>query len=243
MSAKVLVLAAHPDDAELSCGGTIRQLTDEGRTVVIVDCTRGELGTRGTPERRRDEAIAAAGILGVDTRLCLNMPDGRVAHTDENVQAVISVIRRVRPYLLLIPPQIDRHPDHEAVHALGRAAAFLAGLKNIVTTDGGVAQEPHRPHRILCYQQNYEVPAGHVIYSDISNTFRAKMDAIRAFASQFHVPEAYVSNEPETFLTREGFLAEVEARSRYFGSLIGVTHAEAFVSTTPLGVPSLSMLL
>jgi len=243
VSTKVLVLAAHPDDAELSCGGTIKQLTNEGRTVVIVDCTRGELGTRGTPERRRDEAIAAAAILGVDTRLCLNMPDGGIVQSEENVHAVVSVIRRVRPYLLLIPPPIDRHPDHEAVHALGRSAAFLAGLKNVTTIDGGIAQESHRPHRILCYQQHYELPTGHVIYSDVSNTFHAKMDAIRAFASQFHVPEAYISDEPQTHLTREGFLVEVEARSRYFGSLIGVTHAEAFVSTEPLGVPSLSMLL
>lgn len=243
MSTKVLVLAAHPDDAELSCGGTIKQLTNEGRTVVIVDCTRGELGTRGTPERRRDEALAAAAILGVDTRLCLNMQDGSVARSDENIHAVISVIRRIRPYLLLIPPAIDRHPDHEAVHALGRSAAFLAGLKNIVTTDGGVAQEPHRPHRILCYQQHYELPTGHVIYSDVSNTFRAKMDSVRAFASQFHVPEAYASDEPQTHLTREDFLVEVEARARYFGSLIGVSYAEAFVSSEPLGVPSLSMLV
>ena len=243
MSLNVLVLAAHPDDAELSCGGTIRQLTNEGRTVVIADCTRGELGTRGTPERRRDEANAAAAILGVDTRLCLNMPDGSVRETAENVHAVVSIIRTVRPHLMLIPPSVDRHPDHEAVHAIGRSAAFLAGLKNITTTDGGAAQEPHRPHRILCYQQHYELQSGHIIYSDISNTFRTKMDAIRAFASQFHVPEAYSTDEAQTYLTREDFLLEVEARARYFGSLIGVTHAEAFASVAPLGVSSLSMLL
>ena len=130
----MLVLAAHPDDAELSCGGTIKKLTSEGRTVVIADCTRGELGTRGTPERRREEALEAAAILGVDSRLCLNMQDGNVVKSQENLNAVISAIRTVRPYLLLIPPAIDRHPDHEAVHALGRSAAFLAGLKNIVTT-------------------------------------------------------------------------------------------------------------
>lgn len=242
MSSNVLVLAAHPDDAELSCGGTIKQLTSEGRTVVIVDCTAGEMGTRGTPERRRDEAIAAAAILGVDTRLCLNMPDGRVAHTDDNINAVISVLRRVRPNLLLIPPAVDRHPDHEAVHALGRSAAFLAGLHNVQTLDGGEPQMPHRPNRILCYQQHYELPQLNAVYADISNTFHAKMNAIRAFASQFHVPDAYASNEPQTHLTREDFLLEIEARARYFGSLVGVTYAEAFASVTPLGVSSLSML-
>lgn len=243
MSSNVLVLSAHPDDAELACGGTIKQLTSEGRTVVLVDCTRGELGTRGTPERRRDEATAAAAILGVDTRLCLNMPDGNVTTSQENVLALISVIRTVRPHLMLIPPAVDRHPDHEAVHAIGRKAAFLAGLRNIITTDGGVEQESHRPHRILCYQQHYELNNNSVVYSDVSNTFRAKMDSIRAYASQFHVPEAYTSDEPETLLTRADFLLEVEARARYFGSLIGVTHAEIFASVAPLGVSSLSMLL
>lgn len=243
MSADVMVLSAHPDDAELSCGGTVKNLTSEGKCVVFVECTRGELGTRGTPELREQEAANAAKILGVVDRECLSLPDGHIMHTNENIHAVVRAIRTWRPTLLLIPPSVERHPDHEAVHRLARSAAFLSGLAKIETTRDGISQEPHRPHRILCFQQQYDFPRSPDLYVDISATFHSKMASIRAFTSQFHVPEEYSTTEEETFLSRPEFLQEIEARALYFGSRIGVRYAEAFLAIEPLGVPSLSVLL
>lgn len=243
MNADVMVLSAHPDDAELSCGGTVKNLTNEGKHVVFVECTRGELGTRGTPELREQEAAAAAKILGVTDRECLGLPDGHIMHTNENILAVVKAIRTWRPNLLLIPPSIERHPDHEAVHRLARSAAFLAGLTKIETSNNGVQQEPHRPRRMLCFQQQYDFPRSPDLYVDISDSFQSKMASIKAFTSQFYVPEQYVSNEANTFLTRPEFLQELEARAMYFGSRIGVRYAEAFLAIEPIGVSSLSVLL
>lgn len=238
-----MVLSAHPDDAELACSGTIKNLTNEGKTVVFVECTRGELGTRGTPELREREAAEAATILGVHERECLEMPDGHIAHTDENIRRVIRSIRRWRPRLMLIPPPVERHPDHEAVHKLARPAAFLAGLTKIETTWEGIAQEPHRPHRMLCFQQQYDFPRDPDIYVDITATFEDKMRSIRAFSSQFYLPDLYTADEPMTFISRPGFLDEIEARARYYGSRIGTEYAEAFLAVEPLSVSSLSVLL
>jgi len=243
MSIDVLVLSAHPDDAELACSGTIRKLTKEGRTVAFVDATRGELGTRGTPELREKEAAAASAILGVHIRECLEMTDGAIMHTDENIRRVAGAIRAHRPSLMLIPPPVERHPDHEAVHRLARAAAFVAGLAKVETTRDGIVQEPHRPKRLLCFQQQYDFPRLPDLYVDISETFEDKMRSIRAFSSQFHLPELYASDEPSTFISRPEFLEEIEARSRFYGSRIGVAHAEAFLAVEPLGISSLSVLL
>ncbi len=243
MSADVMVLSAHPDDAELACSGTVKILSNEGKRVVFVDCTRGELGTRGTPELREREAAAAGEILGVHHRENLDMPDGRVAHTHENILLVVRSIRRWRPSLLLIPPPFERHPDHEAVHRLARAAAFLSGLTKVETTWEGATQTPHRPSRMLCFQQQYDFPEPPDVYVDISATFEDKMRSITAFSSQFYLPDLYTADEPMTFISRPGFLDEIEARARYYGSRIGVEYAEAFLAVEPLAVPSLSVLL
>ena len=239
----VMVLSAHPDDAELACSGTVRKLTNEGVNVVFVECTRDELGTRGTPELRLREAEAAADTLGVSRRECLEMPDGSIMHTDENVTKVIEAIRAHRPHLMLIPPPFERHPDHEAVHRLARAASFKAGLTQVITSRDGVDQLPHRPHRMICFLQQYDFPRNPDIYVDITDTFEAKMASIKAFSSQFYLPDLYESDEPNTFLSRPEFLLEVEARALYFGSRIGTKYAEAFMAVEPLAVPSLSVLL
>ena len=239
----VMVLSAHPDDVELACSGTVRNLTSEGHTVSLVECTRGELGTRGTPELRLLEAERAASILGVATRECLEMPDGSIMHTDDNIMRVVESIRAHRPHLLLIPPPFERHPDHEAVHRLARAAAFKAGLAKVSTFRDGVEQQPHRPHRMLCFMQQYDFPRNPDIYVDITASFQAKMDSIKAFSSQFYLPDLYESDEPSTFLTRPEFLHEIEARAMYFGSRIGTKYAEAFLAVEPLAVSSLSSLL
>ena len=239
----VLVLSAHPDDAELACSGTIRRLTLDGHNVVFVECTRGELGTRGTAELRLREAADAAAILGVTVRECLDMPDGAIMHTDENIMRVVSAIRAHRPHLMLIPPPFERHPDHEAVHRLARAAAFKAGLAKVVTVRNGIEQQPHRPHRMLCFMQQYDFPRNPDLYVDITDTFDAKMASIKAFSSQFYLPDLYESDEPTTFLSRPEFLHEIEARALYFGSRIGTRYAEAFLAVEPLAVASLDVLL
>lgn len=243
MSAYALVISAHPDDAELACGGTIRSLTHQGHTVVLVDCTRGELGTRGTPELRAEEAQRAADILGVRHRECLNMTDGAIAHTQDNILAIVSAIRTWRPHIVLIPPPVERHPDHVAVHNLCIAATFTAGLAKVITHRNGIEQQPYRPKRTLCFQQQYDFPRLPDVYVDISSTFEAKMESIRSFTSQFHAPEAYSSNEPETFISRPAFLMELEARARYYGSRIGTDYAEGFLAVEPLAVASLTELL
>ena len=243
MSAYALVISAHPDDAELACGGTIRNLTNEGLGVVFLDCTRGELGTRGTPERRAQEAQRAGEILGVQHRECLGMPDGAIEYTQENIRAVATVIRAWRPHIVLIPPPVERHPDHVAVHRLCTAATFVAGLSKVTTYRDGVEQQPHRPQRTLCFQQQYDFPRLPDLYVDISSTIQAKMDSIRAYTSQFHAPGDYTSDEPETFISRPAFLLELEARARYYGSRIGTEFAEGFLAVEPLGVGSLSALL
>lgn len=241
--ADVLVLSAHPDDAELCAGGTIKKLTNEGKHVVLVDCTSGELGTRGTPEIRRAEANNAAIALGVTERVFLTMPDGNIQDTAENRMEVIRMYRAYRPTLVLTSPSFERHPDHEAVHKLARAAAFLSGLRHIVTQHDGRQQEPHRPNRILCYEHRYKLPGGPDFYVDVTDSWDGKLAAIKAYGSQFHLPEAYSSDEPETFLSRPVFLTEMESQARYYGSLIGTTYAEAFTSVEPLSLSSLSALL
>lgn len=239
----VLVLSAHPDDVELACAGTIKKLTNEGRRVVLVECTAGELGSRGSAQLRAEEAQRAAVILGVAARECLGMPDGAVMHTEENILRVVSAIRAHKPSIMLIPPPFERHPDHEAVHRLARAAAFLAGLSKIETVRDGVTQEPHRPTRMFCFQQQYELPREPDLYVDVTDTHEAKMESIYAYASQFHLPHLYASDEPTTYISRPEFLEELVVRSRHHGRLIGVQYAEAFLSIEPLGVPSLSVFL
>lgn len=241
--AKVLVLSAHPDDAELCAGGTIRKLTAAGISVVLVDCTKGELGTRGTPERRAQEADQAGRILGVDERIILSMPDGSVADTDKNRLEVVRMYREFRPTIVLTSPPVERHPDHEAVHRLARAACFLSGLHHIRTEYRGKEQQPHRPLRTFCYQHQTDFPQKADLYVDITQTWDDKVAAILAFASQFHVPDSYTSNEPSTILSNPEFLLQVEGRARYFGSLIGTVYAESFLSVEPLGVDSLSAFL
>jgi len=243
MSCEILVVAAHPDDAELTCAGTILKATKAGKRVVIADCTKGELGTRGTPEIREREAAEAAQLMGVDTRVCLDMPDGAVSQTQENILNVVSVIRAFRPRIILTTPPLERHPDHEAVHRLVRAATFTAGLAKVKTQWQGADQEPFRPKRTLSFMQWFDLPGGPDVYVDVTEVYEQRTKAIMAFASQFHLPEAYQSDEPQTLLSRPEFFEELDARAIHFGSRIGVRYAEAFKAVEPLGLASITDLL
>lgn len=238
----VLVIAAHPDDAELGLGGTLHKLAQDKRTTAIVDCTRGELGSRGTPAIREREAAEAARILGVHHRLNLGIEDGNIEISKENIRKVISAIRAFQPDILVFPAERDRHPDHENVHRLVRNAVFQSGLPKVETQLEGVTQEVYRPKRSLCFMQTYEfIPT---FYIDITASYEAKISAIQAYASQFYIESnSEFAQEPETFISRPAFRNFLDARAQYFGAKIGVQYAEAFYTLEPMGLDSLSLLL
>ncbi len=238
-----MIIGAHPDDAELCCGGTIAKLSKENKKVVIVDLTRGEMGTRGTEEIRELEAKAASEILGVKDRINLGMRDGFIRTNEENLYKVVSVIRKFRPKIILMHPSFERHPDHENTHILVRDALFKIGLKKFVTNDeNGNPQDVYRTRNIYCYMQAYQFPKSADFFVDISDVHDIKMEAIRAFSSQVYVPGQY-ENEAYTSLSTPEFMEELVARDRYYGGINGVKYAEGFLSVEPVFVRSLSQFL
>jgi len=229
----VLAIGAHPDDVELTCGGTIAKLVSEGAAVGILDLTRGEMGTRGTAEQRAREAEEAGSILGVTKRTTLDIPDGNIELSQENVSKVVRAIREFRPRVLLIPHSEDRHPDHIAAHHLCKKAWFNAGLRNF-TLPGAPSLAPHRPDVYFEYMQWYEFIPTFII--DITDAYETKQRAIRAFKSQFHDPS---STEPETKLSQPGFMDLLDARARAYGEKIGARYGEPYFSISPIGISSL----
>lgn len=227
----VLVFAAHPDDAELGCGGTIAKLVSQGRRVGIADLTRGELGTRGTADIRDQEAAASAKILGLATRVNLRLRDGFFKNDEDHQLAIITTIRRFRPDILLINAPYDRHPDHGKGSQLARDGAFLSGLRRIETEWEGVSQEAWRPAKVWKYIQDQLIIPDFVV--DVTPFLETKMAAIQAFSSQFYNPG---SDEPETYISSKGFLDQILARLKEMGHLIGVQYGEGFVSEKPLRV-------
>ena len=234
MTVDVLAIGAHPDDIELSCGGTVAKFVAEGHSVALADATEGELGTRGTAAIRATEAQKAATILGAKVRRNLGLPDGSIEVTQASLLKVITLIRELRPRILLIPHGVDRHPDHVHTHQLCREAWFYSGLHKIKTSLKGVEQEAYRPENFLEFMQWFEF--NHTFVVDISETFEKKMESVRAHGSQFHDP---ASSDPQTLLSRPDFLQKIEARARYYGQTIGVTYGEPFFSFAPLGIRSI----
>ena len=222
MNLDVLAVSPHPDDVELHCGGLMIRFADLGYTTGIVDMSLGEMGTRGTVDGRKREAAAAAEVLGLYDRLNLELPDARVGTCPTHRDALIDAIRRYRPEMLLVPHEIARHPDHGATARLARDAAFLAGLEKLETD-----HTAYRPRKVVFYltHHRYQEPRPSFIV-DITLAYSRKIEAVKAHRSQFHDPD---STEPETFISRPGFLEEVEAQSRYYGSLIGARYGEPFV--------------
>ncbi len=225
----VLALAAHPDDVELCAGGTVCKLTRQGHRVAIVDFTRGELGTRGTPEGRIEESIRAAEILGLTARENLGLPDGDIANTKQHQHAVIRAVRRYRPEIVLMNPAECRHPDHGDAARLSASALFYAGLRKVETfEDDGTPQEPHRPSHVLHYMQS--IPFEPTLVVDVSDVWDARVAALQAFKSQFFNPGYDEgSGEPETFISNPGFFQWVEAQARTYGYRVGATHGEPFL--------------
>ena len=223
-----LAVFSHPDDAELTVAGTLLKLKALGYRTGVLDMTRGEMGTRGTPEGRAEEAREAARILQLDARLNLEQPDGHVWLTEEARTAMVRVIRRHKPKVILTSHWDDPHPDHANTCRIVREAARLASMRRYDEAAG---------------QDAVPIPiVAHAIYSrlvvpsfivDVSDFVAEKMQAIRAHASQFYRPDA---DEPATRISDKNFLDQIEYRMRYYGSLIGVAAGEAFYVHEALNV-------
>ncbi|KAF0151408.1 MAG: lmbe family protein [Ignavibacteria bacterium] len=225
MNLDVLIFAAHPDDAELSMGGTIAKLSKLGLTVGVIDLTKGELGTRGTEETRKREADKAAEILSLAHRENLGLKDGSIKFNDDYLKRIIIKIRKHKPKLLFAPYFNDRHPDHIGASQLVKEAFFFSGLHKIETEENNRPQIPFRPQKLFYYMQTYEFKPSFIF--DISETFETKMQAVLTYDTQFHQPE---SKEPETFISQPIFIQFIEARAKYFGFKIGKQYGEAFFS-------------
>lgn len=229
-SLAILAIAAHRDDVEQTCGGTLLKAAQRGQRTGILDLTQGEMGTRGSAEERAREASDAAAILGSQWRRALDIPDGRVENTWENRLKVAAVIRETRPRVLILPYWKGRHPDHYTASILGYEACFLAGLAKLAISPHPVAPKgesqslaPHRPFKIVYATLYYDIRPTFVV--DISEQFEAKFASILAYKSQFSNQDA----GKDLFPAHEEIRARVDAMARFYGMLGGVTHAEPFL--------------
>ena len=223
MTLDVLVFAAHPDDAELSMGGTIAKLTKDNYKVGIVDLTKGELGTRGDVKTREKEAVAADKILNVSVRVNLGIPDGDIQRTKENLMMVIKEIRKFKPKIIFAPYFNDRHPDHQDASTLVKEAMFSTGLPKVKTFDNQVEQKAYRPKKLFYYMQTYTFEPSFIV--DVSDSFEQKMKAVKAFKTQFFDSN---SKEPETFISRPEFFSYLISRAQFYGFQIGKHYGEPF---------------
>ncbi|MCK9426925.1 MAG: bacillithiol biosynthesis deacetylase BshB1 [Ignavibacteriaceae bacterium] len=223
MNLDVLIFGAHPDDAELSMGGTIAKLTSHGLKVGIIDLTKGELGTRGTAETRQKEAFRSAIALKISMRENLQIFDGEVTVSKENLMKVIMKIRKNKPKIIFAPYKNDRHPDHVHTSDLVKQAYFFSGLPKIKTFDKEKSQPAYRPKKLFYYMQTYTFEPSFII--DISDTYDLKMKAVRAYVTQFFDPK---SKEPETFVSTPEFLKFIESRAEFYGFKIGKKFGEPF---------------
>jgi N-acetylglucosamine malate deacetylase 1 len=214
----VLAIAAHRDDVEQTCGGTLLKMAQRGHRTGILDLTQGEMGTRGTAEDRAREAQEAARILKASFRQALDIPDGRVENTWENRLKVAKVLREQRPRVLILPYWQGRHPDHYTASTLGYEAAFLAGLKKLP-----LEGEPHRPFKIIYASLYYDIRPTFVV--DISEQFEARLQALLAYRSQY----ADQSAGSGLFPAEKEIRNRLETMAGYYGLLAGVKYAEPFV--------------
>ncbi len=235
MKLDLLAFGVHPDDVELSCAGVLISEILKGKKVGIADLTRGELGSRGTADTRKQEAADAAAILGVHVRENLGMADGFFVNDEAHQRKIITCIRKYKPDIVFCNAPEDRHPDHGRSAELVQDAAFLSGLVKIETIDGGHIQEAHRPKYIFNYIQDRYLKPDFVY--DISDVFETKLKAIRAYATQFYSEQA--KEGPETYISKPGFLDSVIYRSKMMGKMIGADYGEGFLSKKMIGVSAL----
>lgn len=215
----ILALAAHRDDVEQTCGGTLLKMAQRGHRTGILDLTQGEMGTRGSAEDRAREAAEAARILCTSWRQGLDIPDGRVENTWENRLKVARVLREQRPRVVILPYWKGRHPDHYTASVLGYEACFLAGLAKLDVD----ATKPHRPFKIIYATLYYDVRPTFVV--DITEQFEARLELLMAYETQFSDQEAGKG----IFPARDEIRSRIEAMARFYGMLGGVTYAEPFI--------------
>lgn len=240
MKLDILAFGVHPDDIELSCAGTLLVEKNKGKKTGIVDLTRGELGTRGTAKTREEEAKTSAQILGTDVRENLDMPDAFFENNEENQRKIIKVLRKFQPEIVLCNAIDDRHPDHGRAAKLVSDSCFLSGLRKIETFEGTDIQSIWKPKYVFNYIQDQYFSPSFVV--DISEVIETKLDAIRAFKTQFFTGSQN-NDEPQTYISTPEFLESIINRSKMFGKMIGVQHAEGFISKKMLGIPSFDSLV
>jgi len=232
----ILALAAHRDDVEQTCGGTLLKMAQRGYRTGILDLTQGEMGTRGSAGDRAREAADAARILGTSWRGALDIPDGRVENTWDNRLKVVRVLREQRPRVVILPYWKGRHPDHYTASVLGYEACFLAGLTKLdpdatanddspqhTPQDAGATGNPHRPFKIIYATLYYDVRPTFVV--DITEQFEARFEALMAYKTQFSDQEAGKG----IFPARDEIRSRIEAMARFYGLMGGVTYAEPFL--------------
>ena len=219
MPVDVLAIAAHRDDVELTCAGTLIRASDQGYRTGILDLTAGETGSRGSASLRAEEAERAARVMGVSDRRNAGLPDAHLANTDETRRIVVEQIRYFRPRVVILPFPVGRHPDHRVSSELGRDACYLAGL-----TRYNAPGEPHRPHKLLYALSYREDPVKPTFVVDITDQFNRKMEAIRCYASQFDG----ALNAGEIFPTGQDLYGLIETQSAHYGSLIRTRFGEPF---------------
>ena len=234
MKLDMLAIGTHPDDVELSCGGTVALLAEQGKSVGILHLTHGERGTRGTPEEREIEAKAAAKALGAVEMAFLDCGDGAFRHGEAEEDALIEVLRQWRPEILLGPPASDRHSDHGRAHRLVADSAFYAGLARRGSGD------PHRPGAVFTYMQHDPFEPAFIV--DVTRVWDKKMAALAAYDSQLYCSDKQ-REEPMTKVSSPEYLLAVEGRARHFGQTIGAAFGEPFQSRLPLAVRDVMELL
>ncbi len=238
MKLDILAIAVHPDDVELACAGTLMVHAAQGMKVGVVDLTRGELGSRGTPDTREQEAKDAAKIMGLAIRENLGLKDGFFRNDTQEQLAIITAIRKYRPDIVLANAIDDRHPDHGRAAKLIADSCFLAGLRKVETAFNGEFQEHWRPKQVYHFIQDRYIEPDFVI--DISSAMERKLDAIRAFKTQFMVNQ---EEEVQTYISSPGFFDSVIYRAKMLGKMVGVEYAEGYTSAKAIGIRNFADLI
>lgn len=241
MKLDILAIAVHPDDVELGCAGALMIEKLKGKKTGVLDLTRGELGTRGTPELRLQEAAEAARIMELDVRENASMADGFFQNDEAHQRRLIAYLRKYQPEIVIANALDDRHPDHGRAGHLIKDACFLSGLRKIETKDeNGDVQQHWRPKYVFhLIQDRYFTP--NFVY-DVTDVMERKIESIRAYTSQFH-SAAYQLHEPQTYISTPEFLNSIIGRHAMFGKMIGVAYAEGYTVEKMIGISSFDSLI
>ncbi len=238
MKLDILAFGVHPDDVELSCSGTLMVEIANGKQVGVIDLTRGELGTRGTAETRKEEAADAAKIMGVHVRENLGMRDGFFTNDEAHQLKIIQKIRQYQPEIVLCNAIVDRHPDHGRSSKLVADACFLSGLRKIETELNGIKQEAWRPKYVFHYIQDRYVEPDFIF--DISSVFDRKVESIKAYTTQFNSPGL---DEPQTYISTPAYFDTLISRHKMFGKRIGVEYGEGYITEKRIGIRSFDAII